>query len=332
MPVYNNPIYIQKAVQSVTNQNYKKWELIIINDGSTDETSEICNQLALQDKRITVFHEKNKGPSSARNLGIKHSTGEYCLFIDSDDYLELNALDVLRKVLKKDKVDLILFGYNDIEISDEKSKANNVKITPYKRYFNNEQFKKDYNFYDLKYYTHPIWNKAYRKEIIEKYDIKYPTDVYNSGDFIFNLQVFERANNVCSIDEALYNYVNHKSGSITTSFKIDKIDSYEKIYIKAHRLLNEWNYSGINNLNNEYINNISSFINSLYLDDCPLTEKEKEKLADNIVNRKSVINCLKEIKSVGMRNKIVVNLINGKKANLLLLTGKIARIKRKIIT
>ena len=85
------------SIESVLNQTYPNWELILVDDGSTDNSSLICNTYAQKDQRIKVIQSENFGPASARNIGLANATGEYCLFMDSDDYLELDALDTLQE-------------------------------------------------------------------------------------------------------------------------------------------------------------------------------------------------------------------------------------------
>ncbi len=90
IPIYNVEKYIVKCVQSVINQSYKQLEILLIDDGSTDSSGEICDTLLVEDSRIKVFHKENGGLSSARNYGIEQATGDYITFIDSDDYVHIN--------------------------------------------------------------------------------------------------------------------------------------------------------------------------------------------------------------------------------------------------
>ena len=99
VPVYNVEKYIEKSISSVCMQTYSNIEIILVNDGSTDNSGEICNQLAQQDTRIRVFHKKNGGVSSARNLALAHATGDYIGFVDPDDYIDASMFEVLYQQL-----------------------------------------------------------------------------------------------------------------------------------------------------------------------------------------------------------------------------------------
>ena len=117
MPVYNVEKYLREAISSVIGQSYQEWELILVDDGSTDRSASICDQYAKADKRIKVIHQKNGGLSAARNTGIKSSSGEYLLFLDSDDYVAQNALSELVMKAENENSDIVLFEMS--QVNDE---------------------------------------------------------------------------------------------------------------------------------------------------------------------------------------------------------------------
>ena len=111
IPIYNSEKYLHECLDSVINQTYKDIEIILVDDGSTDKSSSICDEYAKKDERIKVFHTSNNGPSHARNIGIDNATGEYIVFQDSDDYIELNMIeDTVKEALKSDS-DLVISGH-----------------------------------------------------------------------------------------------------------------------------------------------------------------------------------------------------------------------------
>ena len=112
IPVYNVRLYLERCVQSVLRQTYKDLEIILVDDGSKDNSGELCDQLALSDQRIRVIHQENQGLSGARNTGIRQATGEYIIFLDSDDEWLLS--DGLENLLQGEKADLIIFKRVDI--------------------------------------------------------------------------------------------------------------------------------------------------------------------------------------------------------------------------
>ena len=126
VPVYNVSKYLQQCFDSIKNQSYKNLEIILIDDGSTDGSSIICDELKKEDKRVKVIHQKNKGLAETRNIGIKHSTSNLITFIDSDDYIEPNMFKVLKENILDN--DLIIFNYNKI-VKNETFKVNNKQST-----------------------------------------------------------------------------------------------------------------------------------------------------------------------------------------------------------
>ena len=115
IPVYNVEKYLERCVSSVLSQSFDDYEIILVDDGSTDDSGFICDRLAIKDKRIKVFHKVNGGAASARNLGISNICGFYTLFLDSDDLWESrSALECIYKRIKEFKEDVVLFGCRDV--------------------------------------------------------------------------------------------------------------------------------------------------------------------------------------------------------------------------
>ena len=110
VPVYNTESFLHKCINSILSQSYTNFELLLINDGSSDKSGEICDKFALKDDRIKVFHKKNGGVSSSRNLGINNAQGKWIMFIDSDDEITHNCLELCINKTNKGPVDLIEFG------------------------------------------------------------------------------------------------------------------------------------------------------------------------------------------------------------------------------
>ena len=111
VPVYNVAPYLEQCLDSIVNQTYRNLEIILVDDGSTDESGAICDRYAEQDSRIQVVHKENGGQSSARNVALDMMTGEWVLFVDSDDWIELNTLELLFEQ-KDERADLVEFGVN----------------------------------------------------------------------------------------------------------------------------------------------------------------------------------------------------------------------------
>ena len=125
IPVYNVEKWLNKCIDSILSQSYENFEVILVNDGSTDKSKDICDQYSKEDKRVKVFHNKNKGLSYSRNFGVKNSNGKYVMFVDSDDFIsDINIIDKFINILEKDKSDFIYTSYcrfndeNEYEITE----------------------------------------------------------------------------------------------------------------------------------------------------------------------------------------------------------------------
>ena len=111
VPVYNTELYLEECIQSIVNQTYRELEIIIINDGSTDNSGSICRRWEKLDRRIKYIEKKNEGQGIARNIGIQLSTGDYILFVDSDDYIEKYLITRVIEFMKKEEADICVYSH-----------------------------------------------------------------------------------------------------------------------------------------------------------------------------------------------------------------------------
>lgn len=203
VPVYNTKPYLERCIKSILNQDYNNFELILIDDGSTDGSAEVCDEYARFDERIKVIHKENGGVSSARNCGIEIATGDYVWFVDSDDYIEQNALYILHKMVMMDKKDLYVFNTY---------KENGTFCGDLDTFF--ERF---YFTYVLKYAP---WNKLYKRSILNQYQIKYDKEETIGEDLLFNISYYSHIENgVRLINKQLYFYDNRPGSAMNTQSK-----------------------------------------------------------------------------------------------------------------
>lgn len=190
IPVYNTEKYIKECIESIIKQTYKNIEIIIVNDGSKDNSLSICNEYALKDKRIKVINQKNKGQSSARNKGIKNSNGDYILFVDSDDWIEENMLEILIKKANTDLSDIVICSH---KIINENSVTNIVLEK--KHSFEEYLFESTTMGYSM--------CKMIKKSCINRY---FREDIFFMEDMIFWMDNKQNINKVSYIPNCLYNY------------------------------------------------------------------------------------------------------------------------------
>lgn len=228
IPVYNAELYIENCIESVLNQTFKNFEVIIIDDGSKDKTYKICNELSKKDSRIKVFQKRNEGVSAARNYGISRCKGEYIIFIDSDDWIEDNEFEVIYQYNQKYNTDIILFNSINDYFKNNKLVKSSIRGT-------NKLISIDIN--NMKdYFTYlfksteiaACWNKCFKSNIIKNNKIMFNENMVMYEDFEFVLRYFNFSNNILVIPDILYHY-NIKSEVFSLS-KRDKLNIAEDMH------------------------------------------------------------------------------------------------------
>ena len=208
VPVYNVENYLRKCLDSLINQSYVNLEILLVNDGSTDASGELCEEYAEKDLRVKVFHKENGGPSSARNLGLEHAGGGYITFIDSDDYLAEDAVESLVTSLEKHQADI---SFCQTEIVDE---TGAILDKSRKKYYEETVLSPEEMMMEIclnRMTGTSAWGKLYRSTLFE--DIRFPVgklyeDTYTTPDVVI------RSRRVAFIGRAVYFWV-QRSGSIT---------------------------------------------------------------------------------------------------------------------
>ncbi len=217
VPIYNVENYLCKCINSLLNQTYKNIEIILVDDGATDNCPKICDDYKAKDNRIKVIHKKNGGLSDARNCGIDISTGEYIMFVDSDDYVNKDYVKKMLNYSIKNNLDLVISNYfidDEINITETNFIKDNFIIN------NEDKYEYLYTIgYDVP--TTVAWNKLYKKYIFN--DLRYPTGKIHEDEFII-ANILQRANRIGYLKDHLYYYL-QRNGSITSTFNLKRFDS-----------------------------------------------------------------------------------------------------------
>lgn len=196
VPVYNAEKYLHRCIDSILAQTFYNFELLLINDGSRDNSGIICDEYANEDSRVRVFHSENLGVSAARNIGLKNAYGEWIAFIDSDDWISLTMYEKLYMCAKSSSADIIYCDY-------------------YQDFGNREVYEMvdDLNISKLELFKSllvkgwpVIWNKIYRSEIFKKNNILFLEGCNFCEDLLFTVESFYYSKNNVYINEALYHY------------------------------------------------------------------------------------------------------------------------------
>ena len=239
IPVYKVEKYLRKCLDSVIYQTYRDLEIIIIDDGSPDGCGAICDEYARKDDRISVIHKKNEGLCAARNDGLKLVSGKWVLFVDSDDWCELDLVQKAVKAAEEKDVDILLFNpYRNIDEDNSKE----IKAFPKEFETADKSIISDMQLLALSTVYNPMggtwsqgfpWDKLFSTDLILGNNLKFATNVKANEDVIFNLNAFQFAKRIAYIDCTLYHYRLNPT-SIGYKYTPDRVqidkDVYEEMY------------------------------------------------------------------------------------------------------
>lgn len=227
VPVYNGEKYIDFFIQCFEKQNYKNLELLIINDGSSDDTYQIVTRYANADPRIKIYSQENRGPSAARNLGIKKADGEYIIFADIDDYIYPTYVSYLYDILKRNNADVAFCNYRKVTRIDNEVIAINTQKEEGTEQYNREQAIEDFSY--RRHLTGYSYLKIIKKEIIK--NILFQENIVYGEDFIFTYELLKQCNKVAYGGKIQYLYLQNVASA--THQKRDNTKKYQDAW-KMH--------------------------------------------------------------------------------------------------
>lgn len=317
VPTYNAELYINRCIDSILSQTFKDFEVIIINDGSKDKTSEICKAISIKDKRVKIYNKENGGVSSARNYGIDRCSGQYIMFIDSDDWIKQNSLEVLMRNIQNNENDIIIYSRVDDYRSENKLVKSIIKGISNKMKIDIDNMN-EYFIYLFKSIDIPSsCNKIFKADIIKNNNIKYNTSMIFYEDFDFNLRYLLLSKSILVIPDILYHY--------NIDSEIDYISKREKLNLAedVHYLLQSLDcFLKKINLKDDEIIDIYEYITCLYslcfnkIINYKCDMKNKIEVLKFIKNDKYFINMVNSY-GINMRfYKILVPLLNSKQYRL----------------
>lgn len=222
VPIYNSEKCIKQCISSIQNQTYKNLEIILIDDGSTDSSLDICRSYAAADERIKVIHKENGGVSSARNCGIRAASGVYIQFVDSDDTVDKNMTNILVQHIEKENADIVISSY-----ITERWGRTQKHICPNRVYANPQEMKIDFELLYLDCFLNSPWNKLFRRDKIIHY---FDESMHYFEDYIFNLNYISNISRIVTIDQCLYKYKEDSNNSLTKVYREDLREVYIKVY------------------------------------------------------------------------------------------------------
>lgn len=239
MPVYQVERYLLRCIESILEQTYKNFELILIDDGSPDKSGEICDVFAGKDSRIKVIHKANGGVSSARNAGMDIAVGKYIMFVDGDDWLPKTSLNVLKENMDKYFVDVIVGGYE--------ARARNITVKKPTRKlieFSNIEEKEIISVTTNSIFYAP-WGKLFDLDIIKKNNLHFNERVKHGEDALFVREYLSCSKRIFISDSVVY-YYNQLNGMAATGKYYSAINEWSLLAVKGYQtLLNPFNCTEI---------------------------------------------------------------------------------------
>ncbi|MEH7303103.1 glycosyltransferase family 2 protein [Neobacillus drentensis] len=281
VPVYNVEKYINRCIDSILAQTFSDFELILINDGSTDKSGSICEYFAKEDSRVKVIHINNGGVSNARNTGIAVAHGDYLMFCDSDDYVEINWCRELYESIK--------LGGNILPVSGirfvyqiRKNKEEIIKAFPNKASFDKRNYFETYK----KGLSGSLCCKIYDRKIIVENSIFFDTNVNRGEDLLFNLTYMSHMDSFVTIPTITYNYVHSNEYSLMNGYRKDLFDISVRVYYAWKDYLKQ------HNVGREQLQEFATwyYLNFLNLFKNTFDERNKDKLINKLIYNNRILN------------------------------------------
>ena len=305
VPVYNTEKYLNKCLDSLINQTYKNIEIICINNGSTDNSHSILNQYQELDSRVNVVNTINEGVSIARNVALDIAKGEYIMFVDSDDWINLNTCEIAINTVNEQHADVVMWSY----IREFSQKSSPKSIFESDKVFDEQECKKLHRRFigliddELARIENadalcPVWGKLYKSSLIQKNNIRF-TDIRLIGtyeDGLFNLNIFKYVKKAIFINQYNYHYRKDNVSSITTKYKTNFLKNWTNLYtiMKEYILENQLENIYIEALNNRISVNVLGL--GLNVLNAEVSSYKKIKLIDEVINSKQYKNAVKNLK------------------------------------
>lgn len=237
VPVYNVENYLEECVNSILNQTYEDLEIILVDDGSKDSSGKMCDVFTQKYENVKCVHKENGGLSDARNHGLANATGDYIMFVDSDDYLPEDSIRPMVEEIEKRDADYVVANYQNC---NDDGKLWERPVFNLEKYKNFKVAIKDYedSFYIM---NSAVWNKLFRKSFLDEYKMQFVLGV-PAEDAIFTMNCFIKSKNVYYIPNVVYYYRQRNSASsISTSCNIKYFNGISKAYKIIYDLFKENN-------------------------------------------------------------------------------------------
>lgn len=302
VPVYNSEKTLKRCIESLIKQSYKNIEIIIVIDGSTDNSEHIAAKYAEDDLRIKLIVKDNEGVSEARNTGIKNSKGDYILFIDSDDYIENNMCEKLLDAVEKHSAQMAVCGYHHLFMGNDILKCPNAGACSL------DEFSDEFLWLYGAGFLNMPWNKLFKRELIEEY---FDKSLSLGEDLLFNIAYMKNIERIAVLSDPLYYYIqNNSQDTLSTKKRSDKYDIAVKIcrsvkcFYREIEKCEEQYKKADSVINTRLILEFLDEIEGLAYDKA-MSRGEKLRLIERYMNDSYIINANKSIENIQIDYRII---------------------------
>ncbi len=320
IPVYNCEDKLNRCIESVLNQSYCNFEIIIVDDGSIDNSYNICLKLQEKDTRIRLFHQKNKGASAARNYGLSKVEGDYVMFIDADDFIEFDMLITFIDAVKETNADYIMTSfYIDKYGVDGKFISTKHALIRERLITSNDQIPGSIIDLIESERINAPWGKLIKSSIIKEFNLKMPEHIILQEDLFFNIKVLSYVNVILVIDKPKYHYTIGSQESLTSRYFEKKFEMTDEVYNAIYdfydlRCNDDTLLSRVKYI---YIKNVYAGIINLFHPKCSLNRKEKMQYIRNIISSDKFNLIVNSAHKSGIKYKVLAAVLKVKSVNLL---------------
>lgn len=330
IPVYNGEKYIDSCILTLNNQIYKNIEIIMVDDGSTDNTAKLLDEYSKKDDRIVVIHQKNQGVSKARNEGVKRATGKYIWFLDIDDEVSENLISDNLKLAIDNDADVVMFCFSYYNPDNNKTKINEMQklFVGSKEDFFRKQLIETLN----NEVFNPPWNKIIKRSILIENNLHFNCDFSIYEDLAFAPCLMSAANKVVVNNKMYYKYIIKSSGSLITKFFDNFFEAVTDFHINAIKYCDKFenNFQQKQRMNEVYVKLVISHIKQISCNK-ELDKMQKIELLDKICQNDRFIFAIKNVNIKDKRKYIKRLILNKKYTTLVNLYRLINKLQGNVI-
>lgn len=321
VPVYNAEKFLSKAIESVLEQTYSEFELILVNDGSKDNSLAVCDKYAKVDSRIRVVSQENKGAGAARNVGIAQARGKYLMFLDADDTYEPEMVHELLSTIEQTGSDMVVCGYNSIDENES-----NIQLAEIGKKLYGQDVFDSVKYLCEKRVFNSLWNKIFLTEIVHGYGLKIDESLIVGEDFRFVLEYVDKCQSISFVGRPLYNYFTQNSFT-TRRYRACDFDCRKKnveyyiSFCERHCLQSNCYF--------QYIKLLYSTCMQMSDKSCGLSGKQKKDAIYDILSSDEMNNAFEKAYAEDRYSAILIRVAKTRNVSVIMLFSKIINFVRK---